>query len=516
MRVRNSIINIITGIGNQLIITLLSFVSRTVFINSLGIEYLGVNSLFTNILMMLTLSEAGIGASIMYSLYKPVAENDTERIKRLMRLYRNAYMVIALVVMLLGLSVLPFLNDIVRDQSVQHLHVIYLIFLVNTVAPYFFSYKNAFLSVNQKNYIVTAAFSINSILSALIKISILYFTSNYILFLIVDSIMTISTAAILNMIANRKYPYLKEKAAGKLDPETKSDIVKNVKAIVIQNIGSFLILETESILISIFVSVSAVGLYSNYKMLIDISRTFINQVFQNLYHSVGNLVSSESKEKVYSVYKVMQLLSFWLYSLLAIVLFVTIEPFIKVWIGQKFLLPSYVLMLLLLLFFERGMRNPITTIKTTAGIFHEDRFVPLAQAGIGLTVSIILVQQIGIAGVFTGSLMGTLAMPFWTTPYLVYTKVFRLPVSHYYRAYLGYTATGFAALGVAWYAGEWITPGGFAGVVLKALLSFIVVNLVYVLIFRRREEFTYLASVAKGILGRVSTKMSPVKKREVH
>ncbi|MFD1773450.1 lipopolysaccharide biosynthesis protein [Paenibacillus rhizophilus] len=509
MRVKNSIINITAGIGNQLVITLLSFVSRTVFINSLGIEYLGVNGLFTNILAMLTLAEAGIGTSIMYSLYKPIAENDYEKINKLMRLYRSAYLVIALVVTALGLSLLPFLDEIVKNTSIHHLYLIYLIFLLNTVTPYLFSYKNSFLNVNQKSYIVTVAYSASSILSTSLKIGILYFTANYILFLIIDSILTIVTSVFLTMTANRKYPYLRQKAIGKLDAETKGGIIKNVKAIVIQNIGSYLVLGTENILISTFISVAAVGLYSNYKMLIDIARTFINQVFSNLYHSVGNLVSSESEEKIYSVYKVMLLLSFWLYSLLTILLYLLIEPFIALWIGGKFLMTGGVLLVLLLLFYERGMRNPISTVKTTAGIFHEDRFVPLAQAVLGLGVSIILVRQIGIAGVFIGSLFGTLAMPFWTTPYLVYKKVFHLPVADYYLKYGYYSLIGISAFFAAYYTSGFIHAGNFSQLIVKGIVAFATVNLIYFAVFHRKEEFKYLQGITKIMFGKVTLKFKP-------
>ncbi|KGE19327.1 lipopolysaccharide biosynthesis protein [Paenibacillus wynnii] len=509
MRVKNSLINITAGIGNQLIITMLSFVSRTVFINSLGIEYLGVNGLFTNILMMLTLAEAGIGTSIMYSLYKPIADNDYEKINRLMRLYRSAYLVIALVVTLLGLSLLPFLNTIVKDTSIENLHLIYLIFLINTVTPYLFSYKNSFLNVNQKGYIVTVAFSVSSIISTCLKIGILYYTANYIMFLIIDSFITITTAITLTTIANKKYPYLKKKVTGKLDAETKGGIIKNVKAIVLQNVGSYLVLGTENILISSFVSVAAVGLYSNYKMLVDIARTFINQVFGNLYHSVGNLVSSESEEKIYSVYKVMLLLTFWLYSLLTILLYILIQPFISLWIGKSFLMSNGVLVILLLLFFERGMRNPISTVKTTAGIFHEDRFVPLIQAAIGLIISIVLVQSIGIQGVFIGSLISSMAMPFWTTPYLVYKKVFHQSVADHYRKYTYYVLVGISAFVIGDLAGGFIEADTFLHLIAKALIVFTSINIFYVLVFYRKEEFEYLVGIAKTMLGKLTVKIRP-------
>ncbi|WP_230575807.1 lipopolysaccharide biosynthesis protein, partial [Bacillus rhizoplanae] len=424
MRVKSSIINISAGLGNQIIITSLSFISRTVFINSLGVEYLGINGLLTNILSMLSLAEVGIGSSIMYSLYKPVAENDQQKINVLMRLYRNAYMVIALVVLLLGLSLMPFLGYFIKDSSVDNVHLIYAIFLLNTVAPYLYSHRSSLLNVCQKGYIVTGVYSISSITSTCLKIVVLHFTKNYILYLVIDSMVTITTSIFLAIIVSKMYPFLKDKVSSKLDNETKNNIIKNVKAIVLQNIGNYLVLGTDNIIISSFVSVAAVGLYSNYNMLIDICRTFTYQIFNNTYHSVGNLVAKESVDKVYSIYKVYTLLNFWLYSFFSILLCVTIEPFITLWIGSKFLMSKSVLFILIIIFYERGMRNAITTVKTTAGIFQEDRYAPLFQAAVNLIISIILVQYIGIAGVFIGTLISVLVVPFWVTPYLVYKKVF--------------------------------------------------------------------------------------------
>ncbi|MBW7458192.1 lipopolysaccharide biosynthesis protein [Paenibacillus sepulcri] len=504
MRVRSSLINIAAGLGNQIVITALSFISRTVFINSLGIEYLGINGLFTNLLTMLTLAEAGIGSSIIYSLYKPVADNDRDTINKLMKLYRNAYLVIALVVALLGLSVLPFLDHFVKNSSVEHLTAIYLIFLLNTVTPYLFSYKNSFLNVSQKGYIVTLVFTLSSILSTCLKIGILTYTKNYILFLMIDSVITLSTAVILTVTVNRKYPFLRDKVSGGLDSVTKKGIIKNVKAIVLQNTGSYFVLGTENILISSFVSVAAVGLYSNYKMLIEIGRTFINQIFSNMYHSIGNLVSKESKDKIFAVYKVTLLLNFWLYSLFVILLSLLIEPFITLWIGPDFLMSGSVLVLLLALFYERGMRNSITTVKTTAGIFHQDRYAPLIQAAVCLGVSITLVQTIGIAGVFIGSLISSLAVPFWTTPYFVYRNVFQRPLTDYFKTYFIYTLAGAGAYALASAVCHFIPSNGFAELIGKGIAGFFTVNVLYIALFHRTEEFGYLLGISRTIIRRLA------------
>ncbi|WP_438434852.1 lipopolysaccharide biosynthesis protein [Gorillibacterium sp. sgz500922] len=503
MRVRSTFINILAGIGNQLIITLLSFISRSVFISTLGVEYLGVNGLFTSILAMLSLAEAGIGASIVYNLYKPVAENDVERIKVLMKLYRKAYLVIALAVGLLGLSLMPFLGFFVKDASVAHVHLIFLIFLVNTVMPYLFQSRLSFLNVNQKTYVVTVAYSLSAILSAVLKIAILYYTKNYILFLVIDCLLTVTTSLVLNRIVSRRYPFLKEPAAGKLDPETRHSIVRNVKAIVLQNIGSYFVFGADSLIISSFVSLAAVGLYSNYKMLIDISRTFVGQIFNNMYHSIGNLVAKESTEKVYSVYNVAMLVNFWLYSMFAILLYILMGPFIVVWIGSKFLMGHVAVVLMLLVFYERGMRSTISTVKTTAGIFHEDRFAPLVQAAVNLGAAVVLVRWMGISGVFLGSLIGAVAVPFWYTPYLVYKKVFQRPLREYYVRYLVYTAIGLGAFAAVDFLADLLPAGGWLSFLVKAAVSFAALNVLYAAVFFRTEEFKYLLGVARGFLARL-------------
>ncbi|MFB5197827.1 lipopolysaccharide biosynthesis protein [Neobacillus sp. KR4-4] len=512
MRVKSSLINISVGLGNQLIITILSFISRTVFINTLGIEYLGINGLLTNILAMLSLAEAGIGSSIMYSLYKPVAENDQNKINVLMKLYKKAYMIIALVILLLGLSIMPFLDFFVKGSNVENIHLIYLIFLLNTVAPYFYIHKNSFLNVCQKGYLVTGIYSISSIISVCIKIGILQFTRNYILYLIIDSIITIINSIIISIIANRKYPFLRNKTSDKLDNETTISIIKNIKAIVLQNIGTYLVFGTDNIIISSFVSVAAVGLYSNYNMLIEICRTFINQVFNNIYHSVGNLVAKETKDRVYNLYKVYRFLNFWLYSFLTIVLAILLEPFISLWLGPKFLMSHSVLAILVICFYERGMRNSITTIKTTAGIFYEDRYAPLFQAGINLVFSIVLVKYMGISGVFLGTLISALAVPFWTTPYFVYKKVFKEPLIKYFINYTYYVVVGLAAFIVTRMICSFIPSNNLLYIGLSGLVCLIVPNIIYITIFYKTEEFRYLLVIMKKVFGSLQIKMNLNKK----
>ncbi|WP_212935513.1 lipopolysaccharide biosynthesis protein, partial [Bacillus hominis] len=317
----------------------------------------------------------------------------------------------------------------------------------------------------------------SSIISMCLKISILYYTKDYILYLIVDSVITIVTTIVLVSIVNKMYPFLKEKTAGKLDYKTKKNIIKNIRAIVWQNIGNYLVFGTDNIIISSFVSVAAVGLYSNYNMLIEICRSFINQIFNNIYHSIGNLVASETVDKVYTVYKVYRLLNFWLYSFSTISLYIMVEPFISIWLGSEFLMNKNVLLTLMIIFYERGMRNSITTVKTTSGIFHEDRFAPLCQAAINLIFSLILVQYIGIVGVFIGTLISALTVPFWLTPYLVYKKVFYKPIRIYFSNYIFYVFIGVGTYFVTNFISGEIVVNSIFSLMLKGLLCVVIPNL---------------------------------------
>jgi len=247
-------------------------------------------------------------------------------------------------------------------------------------------------------------------------------------------------------------------------------------------------------------------------MLIEICRTFINQVFNNIYHSVGNLVAKESIEKVYSIYKTYRFLNFWLYSFFTIFLAIMLEPFITIWIGHEFLMKEGLLFVLLFIFYEKGMRNSITTIKTTAGIFHEDRFAPLIQAIINLVVSIVLVRSMGIIGVFIGTLVSALVVPFWFTPYLVYKKIFKISVIKYYSKYITYLIIGFTTFSITNMISQLIDVQNSLSLILKGIICLLIPNLIYIILFRNLAEFKYLSMIIKNIWVKIQIRLTDRKK----
>lgn len=517
MRAKNSMFNMLATFGSQIIMILLGFVSRTIFINALGAEYLGINGLFANILSIISLAESGIGTSIVYSLYKPVAENDEEKILILMNVYRKAFIIIGLIVFTLGIGIMPFIKFVINGHSnVSNIYLIYFIFVFNSAITYLFSYKITFLNVCQKNYVVTSITTGFSVVAVFSKIAILYFTQNYILYLIVDSVITITTQIVVTKKAEKLYPVLKKRTNKKLDVETKNGIVKNMKALIVHNIGGKVVFGTDNLLISSFVSVTLVGLYDNYLIFINLCRNLINTVFNALEHSMGDLIATDDKDKIYSVYKSINFCVFWLNSFFAIGMFVCLEPVMNIWLGSEFLMGQPVVAVLMVSFYISGMRRGINIVKTKAGIFHEDRFAPLFEAGINLIGSIILVKFFGISGIFLGTILSTLMVPFWIAPKLVYKQVFEKSSIEYFKEYVIYSVIALITAVITYSICNFIPIGGVLLVIIRVIVAGVIPNVIYIIIFYKTDEFKYLLGVADTmVLSKIKTKIKIKLKSEI-
>ena len=253
MRTKNSIKNISVGIISQIIIVLLGFISRKVFLDSLGSEYLGVNGLLTSVLSMLGLIESGIGTSIVYNLYKPLAEDDRPKVISLIQLYKKSYIIISIIVSVLSMLLYPIVIKTMRpDNNIGNITIIYGIFVFKNIISYLFAYKFCIINADQKSYILSKISIVFNIISMLMKIWILKITENYVLFLTIELILMLIQNIYTSIVVNRLYPYLKNRSTEPLDENIKSNIRKNVKAIFLHNIGSYCVFSTDNLLISAF------------------------------------------------------------------------------------------------------------------------------------------------------------------------------------------------------------------------------------------------------------------------
>jgi len=502
MRTKNSIKNSIVAIISNVLIILLGFVIQTVFVKTLGEEYLGINGLFNNIISMLAIVELGIGPAIVSNLYKPLAENDYEKIKSLMAYYKKSYILIGILVIIIGLLIMPFLNFFVNTtltfNNFGGLYFIFFLFVLDAAFSYFYSYKRSIIQADQKNRIINIIHLICYTIMIIFQIAILLLTKNFILFLIIKISCRLIENIILNIIANRTYKYLKENY-DVIDETEKKNIFQKVKGLIYHKVSSYIVLGTDNIIISKFLGVRIVGLYSNYYLIINSLYTLICQLFSSITASVGNLIASDTKEKCYDTYKKIMFINFWIYAFCSTAIFSMMTPFIKIWLGDKFLLSLPVLAVLVVNFYMLGMRSSIGVFKDAAGIFYEDRFIPVLESIINIVASLILVKFFGLFGVFFGTFISSLIVVFYSLPKYVFKKVFDQKQIEYFKLYFKYfTLTIISVLitsGISYLININFHISAFIEFILAGIISIIIPNLIILIIFRKTDEFKYFINL---------------------
>ncbi|MBQ3309997.1 glycosyltransferase, partial [Candidatus Saccharibacteria bacterium] len=425
-REKNSRKNMISAFLVNTVSIIIGFISQRIFIQLLGSEYLGLNSLFANVLSMLSITELGLGTAIIFNLYKPVAEGSIDKIRSLMAFYRNSYHRIAAAISILGLFVVPLLPLIVKFDSAPsgiNLYLVYVLFLLDSVLSYLFSYKRGILYAHQKTYLVNAIHIAYIILVNIFQLSFLFITKSYYLYLIIKIIFRLLENVAISIVANRKYKYLTEAGAAPIDAVTKRDIFKKIKALFLHQVGYFIVLGSDNVIISVFLGLTSVGLYANYYLVINSVYTVLSQFISAATPSIGNLLVTEAPEKRFETFNRLRQLNFWLSTLASIAIYVLIQPFITIWIGKDFLLPESVLLTLVIHFFIRSNRSVYASFKDAAGIYHEDRLIPVVESVINIIASVILVQIYGLAGVFIGTIISSLVIWCYSYPKFIYKNL---------------------------------------------------------------------------------------------
>lgn len=508
MRTKKSVLNMATAIFSQCILILLGFISRKVMIDSIGVEYLGINGLMNNILVILSLAESGIGVAMIYSLYKPLAENDITKVKALMNFYKNSYRALAVFTALIGLSILPFLDKLMKDNTIENSIIIYLLFLFSSVCSYLYSYKISMNNADQNKYISTIFNTVTQIIVLIVKVVILYLTKNYILFLSIDIAATLIKNIILSKIIDSRYPYLKDKTKVKLDEDTKRELAINIKALFLGKIGYVISTASDNLVISSFISIKTVGLYSNYTVLTSSVSGFVSTFISSITASIGNLIAKESKEKVYEIFKVTSLVNFWLYGLSSICLYCLSEPFIGLWLGEQYIMGKTVLFLITLNFLIGGLMAPIDSIKSAAGLYYLDRYIPIIAASVNIIISVILVGPFGIVGVFLGTLISTIMFSFWIKPVIVYKNVFEKNYIEYFIDIAIKIGSILIVGAICSLLGDYMySEYTIINLIGRLGICMLIPNIVLCLATYKTKEFKYLYVATRGILYEIKNKL---------
>ena len=503
-RVQSAAKNIVFGQIGNLITQLLGFLLRGIFIAHLGDTLNGVNALYTSILSVLSMAELGIGTALNYSLYKPVARKDYEKIKSYMLLYKQAYRIIGVVIAVLGLALSPFLPYLVKQPegvTVRDLTLYYFIFLFNTVSSYFVAYKYSLVNAEQKNYIQTNVITITKMITVSLQIIVILTTGSFYLYLLTAAAVELLQKIFVSMYLDRMYPYLKDKDVQKLSKEETGEIVRKTKALVYHKVGDVARLQTDSMIISGFISVTVGGFVDNYKMVLNSVANVVNIIFNSVLSSFGNLIATESKEKQYQLFKVYRFAACWLYGFASVGFGLLLTPLIALWLGEEKTLAFFVVLCIIVDFYFKGERIVLSNFKTAAGVFEQDKYLSLIQGVVNLIISIALVQKIGVAGVYIGTIISGLIANI-TKPVIIYKVILEKPVKEYFwdfcKFILVLTAIFVLLLQVKNLVMRDVTILGFA---VMFVIICVVFNGLFFALYRKTDEFRYLWNIVKRRIG---------------
>lgn len=436
-RINNSIRNMASGIILHLITLVIQFTYRILFVKILGAEYLGIKGLFSNVLSLFAFAELGIGQAIVFSLYKPIAEQNEEKICALMGLYRKTYYTIGCIVFILGFFFIPVLPYLITGNAkkIPNLTFIYLLYVFNAGIGYFFSYRTSFLNANQKKYILDLVWIITTIVLYSCQIILLILFKNYLLLISAQIFIAIIQNAIASSVVAYKYPYLKKKAPN-LDEKTKQKIIKDVKALIIYKIGTMALNSTDNIIISIFVGTIWVGYYDNYLAIVSSVSAFASILFSSITASIGNLNAIGDDEQKKLIFNVCDLSTFIIYSIMGVCFFTSLDTFAKICYGEQYVLGTKISAIIALNIYVGGMLFAPYNYRQTMGLFIYGKYRPIISALVNIFVSIILAKFIGLRGVILGTIITRLTTNSWFDPYIVFKKGFKTSPLKYYYGYL--------------------------------------------------------------------------------
>ena len=495
-RIQHTIKNIVFGYIGNLSSTVLGFILRTVFIQKLDETLLGVNGLYTGVLSMLSMAELGIGTALNFSLYAPVAQKNYGKIKSYMLFYKKAYRIIGLIVAVLGITLIPFLKFFIKDPGnygIRELTLYYLIFLFNTVSTYFVSYKYSLVNAEQKNYIQTNILTITKLATTILQLIVLVVTSNFLLYLLTAAAVELLQKIWANNYLNKRYPYLLDKDVIPLGKEETKDIWDKTKALLCLKIGDIARLQTDSIIISSFIQVAIVGIVDNYNMVINSVQNFVLVIFNSAISSFGNLIATESKQKQYELFKIYRFVANWIYGLSAIGFYVLLTPLVvDLWLGEKWLLSANIVALIVIDYYFKGDRVVMMNFRTAAGVFEQDKFLPLIQGGVNLVISIVLVQRIGLIGVYVGTVVSGLIANI-SRPPIVYRVCFERKSKEYFIDTVKYLLVMAVILGIVLpLSNILLHEVTLVSFVLTGVMIAVVYNVIFLTAFCKTGEFKYM------------------------
>lgn len=514
-RIKNSLLNMLSSFAMQLLVIILKFVTRTVFIQVLGKSYLGINGLFSDIITMLSLSELGFDTAINFKLYKPLAEGDEKRIRVLMKFYRQAYTVVGTVIMVLGLCIIPLLKYLINDYETLgglgiNASLIFILYLMQSVSSYlFFAYKSAIVKADQKTYLLNIAGCVVTIGTNVAQIFALTLLRSFVLYTATLVVFNIIQNFIYALIAQHYYPHVFKKEEERLSKEEMKDFFKDCGALFIYKVNGVVLKATDNMVLSTFIGLAIVGMYSNYLLFYSTIKSVLQKFYDAVKASMGNLFTTADMPRRYHFFEVMNFITIILYGTAGLGVAVVADELVHRWIGKDYVIAQPFALLIGFEILFVGLKNNLGQVRNVTGAFRQMWFRPLLGIIINLVVSIAMVQKYGIYGVLIGTIAADCLTYFLVDPMVIHKYSFKnyKPVSTYYRKNIMYIAL-LVLIGACdtWLVRNFFVGYGWLSIVVHIIICGLSVPTVFVVLYWKTDECKYLIKLIRQFTGKLIKK----------
>lgn len=502
-RTKNATRNIFYGGLLKIYQIIIPFIMRTAMIYLMGVQYLGLNSLFSSILQVLNLAELGVGSAMVYSMYKPIAQDDTEQICALMGLYRTYYRAIGLVIAAAGTILVPFIPHLVKKDVPAdiNIYILYILNLSVTVLSYWlFAYKNCLLAAYQRIDITSKVTIVTNTIQYSLQILVLLFLKNYYIYVMVALAAQAITNIVTALVVTKLYPDYKPQ--GKLDKSVIGRINQQIKDLFTAKFGSVIVGSADTIVISAFLGLTVLAVYQNYYYIMNAVCSIIGVMFLSVTAGIGNSLITETLDKNYRDLKKFTFIIAWLLCVSCCCFAGMYQPFMKLWVGEKYVLDDTYVILFCVYFYVCEMSMVWATIKDAAGLWHRDRFRPLIGASVNLLLNLILVQFIGLYGILLSTIISYV---FITMPWLVYnlfSLLYKRSMKEYVITLVQYILITMISCALTVLLCGMLHLSGITRLAACAMISFIIPNAIQLILFYRKEEFTETVRLVQRIVKR--------------
>lgn len=497
-RTKNASRNIVWGFLEKLAAIIMPFIVRTALIYTLGAEYVGLNGLFSSILQVLSISELGFGSAIVFSMYKPVAENDEKSLRALLNFYRRVYYIVGTVILIAGIGLLPFLSSLIKGDYPQevNIQVLFVLYLLNTVLSYYlYAYKAALFSAFQRNDVISKRNASISVLLGVSQIIGLVLFRSYYIYVLLIPLSTIVTNIANAYVAKRMFPNIT--CEGTIMPEEKAALKKRITGLISFKVYGVVFSSVDTIVVSTYLGLIPLAIFNNYIYIQTAVAGFLNILSTSITAGIGNKMITNSVDDNYRDFKKYTFARGWICSWCAVCLLCLYQPFMELWVGKELLFPIDTMALMVMYFFIPQITNLTFTYREAAGLWWEDRFRPLIAAFVNLCINILLVQIIGINGVIISTLVCSIFINIPWGTHILFKNYFKRSEWQYFVRIVYYVLITAIAGFATYYICGLINMAGIGGLLVKVLLCIMIPNIIFYLCYLNLSEFKTFSEMMK-------------------